>query len=358
MVVTKEAAVSPNPLPASDQENITADPIVEDDNATEADLASIRTYSSVSLSESITEYRRIHGRTYTQKTDYWGPNDERQNQGLDLAHYWETLLLGDKLFLAPIGDSPKEVLDVGTGTGIWAIDFADGFPSAEVTGVDISPIQPGWVPPNCKFHIDDIEKPWTWPAEHFDFVHVKHLEGSVADWPRLYGRAFTHLKPGGYIELREVDIEGRSQTLGELDDGHIYKRWAKVMLEAMGRLGKTGTQARDHGIARNLASAGFVDVVEKKWSAPIGRWPRDPVLKEIGACHLQFLDESLEGFGTFLLKEVMRWGDPEILAFMGEMRKALKDPRLQSYLTLHLVYARKPERSEETQEKAVTAAVA
>lgn len=165
-------------------------------------------------------------------------------------------------------------------------------------------------------------------------MHVKHLEGSVADWPRLYGRAFTHLKPGGYIELREVDIEGRSQTLGELDDGHIYKRWAKVMLEAMGRLGKTGTQARDHGIARNLASAGFVDIVEKKWSAPIGRWPRDPVLKEIGACHLQFLDESLEGFGTFLLKEVMRWGDPDILAFMGEMRKALKNPRLQSYLTL------------------------
>lgn len=47
---------------------------------------SISTSSTASLSESITEYRRIHGRTYTQKTDYWGPNDERQNEGLDIAY--------------------------------------------------------------------------------------------------------------------------------------------------------------------------------------------------------------------------------------------------------------------------------
>lgn len=29
-------------------------------------------------------------------------------------------------------------------------DFADEFPEAEVTGTDISPIQPGWIPPNLK----------------------------------------------------------------------------------------------------------------------------------------------------------------------------------------------------------------
>jgi methylase of polypeptide subunit release factors len=33
------------------------------------------------------------------------------------------------------------VLDIGTGTGIWAIDFADEHPEAEVIGTDLSPIQ-------------------------------------------------------------------------------------------------------------------------------------------------------------------------------------------------------------------------
>lgn len=36
---------------------------------------------------------------------------------------------------------PFRVLDLGTGTGIWAIDFGDMYPSAEVLGIDISPIQ-------------------------------------------------------------------------------------------------------------------------------------------------------------------------------------------------------------------------
>lgn len=28
-----------------------------------------------------------------------------------------------KLFLAPIGPAPQRVLDLATGTGLWAIDF-------------------------------------------------------------------------------------------------------------------------------------------------------------------------------------------------------------------------------------------
>ncbi|KAK7458290.1 UMTA protein [Colletotrichum acutatum] len=166
-------------------------------------------------------------------------------------------------------------------TGIWAIDFADVYPSAGVIVVDISPIQPGWVPPNSKFQIDDIEQPWTWPISHFDYVHVSHLEGSVADWPRLYDQTFAHTKPGGFVEVKEIDVELCSQVLAELNEDHVYKRWGKLMLEAMDRLGKTGTHSRNHGIAKGLEAAGFVDIVEQQWAAPIGAWPMDSTLKEV-----------------------------------------------------------------------------
>jgi len=73
-------------------------------------------------------------------------------------------MLDGKLHLAPINEHPQSVLDVATGSGIWAMDFgertslsvegdknkvlvlmtipADRYPSAYVIANDLSPTQP------------------------------------------------------------------------------------------------------------------------------------------------------------------------------------------------------------------------
>jgi hypothetical protein len=40
--------------------------------------------------------------------------------------------------------------ETGENANLSYSDFADEFPNAEVTGTDISVIQPQWVPPNLK----------------------------------------------------------------------------------------------------------------------------------------------------------------------------------------------------------------
>src|SRR4051794_18689006 len=85
-----------------------------------------------------------------------------------------------------------------------AIDFADLYPNAEILGVDLSPIQPAWVPPNCRFVIDDVESEWPY-REKFDVIHARTLCGSIRDWPRLYQQIFDHLKPGGWVEFQEYE---------------------------------------------------------------------------------------------------------------------------------------------------------
>lgn len=65
--------------------------------------------------------------------------------------------LSRKLHPAPISENIQKAIDLGTGTGIWAIDFADPYPSAEVIGNDLSPTQPPFTPPNLQFYVDDIE---------------------------------------------------------------------------------------------------------------------------------------------------------------------------------------------------------
>jgi methylase of polypeptide subunit release factors len=56
----------------------------------------------------------------TEFRTYW---HQKENDRLDLFHHLLTLRLDDKLHLAPIGSNPQSVLDLGTGSGIWAIEM-------------------------------------------------------------------------------------------------------------------------------------------------------------------------------------------------------------------------------------------
>jgi len=70
-----------------------------------------------------------------------------------MQHRATFLAAGGELLYAPVKD-PRTIIDLGTGTGVWAIDIADKYPDAQVIGVDLSPIQPSFVPINLKFEVD------------------------------------------------------------------------------------------------------------------------------------------------------------------------------------------------------------
>jgi len=79
------------------------------------------------------------------------PNDDKEQERLDILHHVFRLTLGDE------------------------------YPSAEIIGTDLSPIQPRWVPPNVRFQVDDATEEWAFPPESFDFIHARCLAGSVRD---------------------------------------------------------------------------------------------------------------------------------------------------------------------------------
>jgi hypothetical protein len=91
-------------------------------------------------------------------------------------------------------------------------DMADVFPSAEIIGTDLSPIQPQWVPPNCKFEIDDCTSEWTFQEASFDFIHVRSLYGCIRDWPAFYDEVYKYVDPA--YEARSIipDLSQKSQT--------------------------------------------------------------------------------------------------------------------------------------------------
>jgi trans-aconitate methyltransferase len=126
----------------------------------------------------------------------------------DFQHCKFTLLMGNKLHLAPIKSDPHKILDLGTGSGIWVINMAEKYPSAVIIGVDTAAVQPEMVPQNLQFEIDDVENEWVYGHNSCDFIHARELVLSIRDWPRLIRQSFDRLKPGGYLQLAGQCVKG------------------------------------------------------------------------------------------------------------------------------------------------------
>lgn len=55
---------------------------------------------------------------------YLLPNDDIESDRLDLQYEALKMLHDDMIYFAPLKD-PTRILDIGTGTGIWAIEMGE-----------------------------------------------------------------------------------------------------------------------------------------------------------------------------------------------------------------------------------------
>ncbi|KAL6406574.1 Kinase D-interacting substrate [Ilyonectria robusta] len=82
-------------------------------------------FPTASLASTFYNYAHEEGHTYHSygSKEYMLPNDEfwQEIEGM-LYHVLHTLMLQDKALLGSVPDFDSRVLDVGTGTGIWAIE--------------------------------------------------------------------------------------------------------------------------------------------------------------------------------------------------------------------------------------------
>lgn len=114
------------------------------------------------------------------------------------------MTLSDKLHLSPLVE-PKYCLDVATGTGIWAIEFAQEHPNAKVIGTDLSAIQPANRPENVDFIKDDAEEEWLFPqVPAFDFIHLRLVSSSFDDPRKVMESAINGLGEGGWLEYHDL----------------------------------------------------------------------------------------------------------------------------------------------------------
>lgn len=267
------------------------------------------------------------------------PNDEDEANRLDLQHHLWLHALKGRLHLAPFPSDIQNALDIGTGTGIWAIDFADMYPDCQVMGTDLSPIQPGWVPPNCQFMVDDADSGDEWDLPQMDYIHSRIITVGIKDWPRYFQRCMKTLKPGGWIEVQEyiIDIYCADGTCPEDDPAF---QWSKINSEAMNKNGTDPRAAARFG--DYLRDVGFVNVTEVREAWPIGASAtEDEHSKILGQSMLYNITEATRSMSAFITRK-LGWSKEEVDVLLSKLHTALKDDRRHHCVDMIVHYAQKP----------------
>ncbi|KAG0368745.1 hypothetical protein BGZ54_001227 [Gamsiella multidivaricata] len=144
--------------------------------------------------------------------------------------------------------------------------MANEFPDATITGIDMSPVFPTTIiPSNCCFVQHNILDPLPFPDNHFDFVYQRLLVAGLTpdEWTRVLAELERVTKPGGWIELVEVDGHGGN------NGPYTAKVWSWVEQALMSK-GIRSLIGRDPGFPYLMEQAGMVNVQQDILKLPTG----------------------------------------------------------------------------------------
>ncbi|KAK8112809.1 hypothetical protein PG984_013335, partial [Apiospora sp. TS-2023a] len=287
--------------------------------------------------------RSFHG---YKEGKYFLPNDAAEQDRLDLQHAMLMMATGGKLAHAPMDHDPEYVMDVATGTGIWAIQFAQEHPGSHVIGTDLSKIQPALpMVQNCEFVKDDAEEEWLYRTPGtgtkmlFDYVHLRMVFTCFPDNQVVMRHAFDNMRPGGWIEYCDLYIDPSSRDgrhegeylVGPLTlhttGSTVQKFWA-TFRQGMSKIGRDMLCPRNYKTW--LAEVGFVDVKEQIFHCPLAGWPTDPSQKRLGQYALVNLTEGARGFSWKALGFAGLSAEAKE-GLIAELRRDAGDPSLAIY---------------------------
>jgi SAM-dependent methyltransferase len=211
--------------------------------------------------------RSLMGRLFLRGVPYVLPKDMGEVNRLDFQHYMMRAALHGN-YAAPIS-APESILDVGCGTGRWAIEMAQLFPTARVVGIDVVPpsmdtTTPEQLPPNYSFQAGNILEGLALPDASFAFVHQRYMIGAIPAerWPGTVSELARLTSPGGWVELVEAGTSrGGGRALETVD------KWVAAVLARRNLNIHLGARLGDF-----LTAAGLQEVTVREVPLPLGAY--------------------------------------------------------------------------------------
>lgn len=242
--------------------------------------------------------------------------------------------------------------------------MGDTYPGANIVGVDLSPIQPEWVPANVRFMVDDVEDEWLRPKNHFDYIHSRHMVMAIKNWPKLLKQALeyvlyllaltirpfkywvnanqynSHLKPGGWYEMQEIHHYPQCHD-GSMPPGHPVTEYWGYVHQGLAALNVDFWSVLS--LEEKMREAGFVNVSVRLFHVPIGVWPKNRVLKTVGLYWREILLMGVEPIALGPFTRGLKWNREQVEVYLVAVRQAYGDTWCHSHMPLYIICGQKPD---------------
>ncbi|OAQ93910.1 methyl transferase [Purpureocillium lilacinum] len=284
-----------------------------------------------------------HGRYYGnwRLGKYLIPIDAEELNRLDIFHKFFLVARGNALTSCNLLklNHPARVLDLGTGTGIWAISICEeSAHTATVMAVDLNRIQPQFIPRGMAILQFDIEDP-SWGdiiSPPYDLVHMRTLLGSIHNecWPTIYRNIFQRLAPGtGCLEQVEIDWNPQWEEHGEVPPNSALREWANRLLEALDSC-KRSARILPQRSRRMIEDAGFVDFDEQTIRCYVNPWSPNQNEREAAKWFNLGLGQGLEAMGVLPMVEHLGMTAEQVRSLCERVIEENSKLRYRGYCTI------------------------
>ncbi|KAJ4328775.1 hypothetical protein N0V84_000780 [Fusarium piperis] len=119
-------------------------------------------------------------------------------------------------------------------------------------------------------------------------------------------------------------------------------QWGKLFVQAGLKIGRSFTLVDDEEQRKGMEAAGFVDIQEFNIKVPLGDWPRDPKLKEMGRFSRATLEQDTEGYVLYMATSE-GWSKEEVSIYAARLRREMRNSKIHAYFRMKVVWGKKPE---------------